>query len=93
MIAHHTAGGCPLQVGDLLGSGTISGTGPGTAGSLLELTFNGRSKIQVGANAERAFLEDHDTITMTGWAGDTGGGLVGFGDSVGKIVPAFKSPE
>ena len=25
MVAHHTIGGCDLNVGDLLGTGTISG--------------------------------------------------------------------
>ncbi|RYE65567.1 MAG: fumarylacetoacetase, partial [Oxalobacteraceae bacterium] len=37
MVAHHTAGGCSLNPGDLIGSGTISGPGPGEAGAMIEL--------------------------------------------------------
>ncbi|NND19361.1 MAG: fumarylacetoacetase, partial [Silicimonas sp.] len=34
-LCHHTTSGCPMRVGDLLGSGTISGTERDTCGSLL----------------------------------------------------------
>ena len=37
MLAHHTSGGCDLQSGDLLGSGTISGPTDAELASLLEL--------------------------------------------------------
>lgn len=45
MVAHHTAGGCNLRPGDLLGSGTISGDAPDSRGCLLELTHAGRDEI------------------------------------------------
>ena len=80
-----------MQVGDLLGSGTISGTEPGTQGSFFEQCANGKAKIQLNGCEERAFLEDFDTVTIRGWAGATDGGLVGFGECVGKIEPANKS--
>ena len=48
MIAHHTAGGCNLRPGDLLGSGTISGPQEGEMGSLLELSWGGSRDVQVG---------------------------------------------
>lgn len=79
-----------MQVGDLLGSGTISGTEPGTHGSLLEQCSNGKSKIKLNGNEERTFLEDYDTVTMRGWTGGADGELVGFGDCVGWIEPAHK---
>lgn len=90
MLAHHTAGGCPMQVGDLLGSGTVSGTEPvTTSGSMLELSANGKSKIQLHGGDERTFLEDYDTVTLKGWAGGEAGGLVGFGECAGRIEPAI----
>ena len=92
MIAHHTAGGCPLQVGDLIGSGTISGTDFGTSsGSMLELSMSGKEVIKLDGGEERTFLEDFDTVTLKGWAGKTESGLVGFGECVGQILPGPQS--
>ncbi len=81
-----------MQVGDLLGSGTVSGTEPETtSGSMLELSANGRTKIKLHAGEERTFLEDFDTVALKGWAGKTDGGLVGFGKCVGSIEPANRA--
>lgn len=93
MLAHHTAGGCPMQVGDLLGSGTVSGTETETtSGSMLELSRAGKKKIKLQDGDERAFLEDYDTVTLRGWAGSEESGLVGFGECVGRIEPAIRFP-
>lgn len=88
MLAHHTITGCNMNPGDLLGSGTISGTEPKTQGSLLEQT-NGKSPIKLADGSERIFLEDGDTIVLRGKAG-TEGSYVGFGDCTGTILPAVK---
>ncbi|KAL4743537.1 hypothetical protein BDV11DRAFT_201973 [Aspergillus similis] len=48
MLAHHTVGGCPMQVGDLLGSGTISGTEKGTLGSFLGGSAGGKEEYPIG---------------------------------------------
>ena len=85
MVAHHTITGCNLRSGDLLGSGTISGTEPKTQGSLLEQT-NGKTPLKLADGSERLFLEDGDTIVLRGVAG-TEGNYVGFGDCVGTILP------
>ena len=77
-----------MQVGDLLGSGTISGTEPGTQGSLIEQNSNGKSRIQLEGGEERTFLEDFDTVTIRGMAEGADGDLVGFGDCIGTIEPA-----
>lgn len=63
-IAHHTVNGCNLRIGDLLGTGTISGKEKNSFGSLLELTWNGKEKIKIG-NADRTFLQDGDTTILT----------------------------
>lgn len=89
MLAHHSITGCPMNVGDLLGSGTISGPEEGAQGCLLERSKNGNEEIRLDGGETRKFLEDHDTVTIRGWVGDEGG-LVGFGECVGKIQPAIK---
>ncbi|KAB8262757.1 hypothetical protein BDV32DRAFT_120021 [Aspergillus pseudonomiae] len=88
MLAHHTITGCNMNPGDLLGSGTISGTEPKTEGSLLEQT-NGKNPLKLADGSERLFLEDGDTIVLRGKAG-TEGNYVGFGDCTGTILPAIK---
>lgn len=86
-LAHHTTSGCPMRVGDLLGSGTISGVEKYERGSLLELSWGGKEPISLNGGITRSFIEDQDTITMTGVAkGD--GYQVGFGDCVGTVLPA-----
>ena len=84
MIAHHTLGGCPLRTGDLLGSGTISGTGLDQKGSLLEISNGGKNDISLNGGGVRKFLLDGDTITIRGAAG-AAGQKVGFGECIGRI--------
>lgn len=86
-LAHHTINGCNLRSGDLLASGTISGPTPDSYGSLLETTWQGTKPIQLPGGEERRFLEDGDTVYMTGWCQGEDY-LVGFGEVAGKIVPA-----
>lgn len=85
MLAHHSVNGCPMRVGDLLGSGTISGESKESFGSLLEQSQNGKEAIAIGPGEERFFLENGDEVTMRGTCGQRGY-YVGFGDCVGKIV-------
>ncbi|KAF2222939.1 fumarylacetoacetase [Elsinoe ampelina] len=88
MLAHHSIGGCPMNTGDLLGSGTISGVETSARGSLLEQTDNGKKPISVDGE-ERKFLEDGDSINIRGVCGTEENGLVGFGDCEGTILPAL----
>lgn len=88
MIAHHTITGCNLRSGDLLGSGTISGTEPGSEGSLLEMTEGGKTPMKLSGGEERRFLEDGDTLLIRGGAGEVGA-LVGFGEVYGRIEAAL----
>ena len=85
-VAHHTVNGCNLCPGDLLGSGTISGPTPDSCGSLLELTWRGARPLTFPDGQRRAFLEDGDRVTLSGWSqGD--GYRVGFGEATGKVLP------
>ena len=90
MIAHHTITGCPLQTGDLLGSGTISGPTPSEYGSLLEQTENGKKVVSLSGGEERRFLEDGDEVIISGFCGSDENNLVGFGECAGRIEPALK---
>ncbi|MFM0134840.1 fumarylacetoacetase [Caballeronia grimmiae] len=86
-LAHHTVSGCNTRVGDLMGSGTISGPTADSCGSLLESTWNGQRPLKLEDGGERAFLLDGDEITLRGWCQGEGY-RVGFGECVGCILPA-----
>ncbi len=86
MLAHHTITGCNMRVGDLCGTGTISGPTEDSYGSLLELTWRGEKPIQLSGGEARTFLQDGDALTMKGYCqGD--GYRIGFGEVSGRIVP------
>jgi fumarylacetoacetase len=86
-LAHHTVGGCNTRVGDLMGSGTISGATPESCGSLLESTWNGQRPVKLEEGGERVFLQDGDEVTLRGWCQGEGF-RVGFGDCVGQVLAA-----
>ena len=86
-LVHHASSGCAMNIGDLLGSGTISGPEKDQRGSLLEISWNGTEPIELPGGAKRTFLEDGDSLVMRGWCqGD--GYRVGFGEVEGTITPA-----
>ncbi|MCF6370937.1 fumarylacetoacetase [Rhizobium halophilum] len=85
-LAHHAVSGCPMRVGDLLGTGTISGPTLDQTGALLEMTQGGKSPVRVGG-AERTFIEDGDEVALYGYA-QGNGYRIGFGPCIGKILPA-----
>jgi fumarylacetoacetase len=86
-LMHHASSGCAMSVGDLLGSGTISGPEKDQRGSLLEISWNGTEPVELPGGIKRTFLEDGDQLVMRGWCqGD--GYRVGFGEVEGTIVAA-----
>jgi fumarylacetoacetase len=87
-LVHHASSGCAMNVGDLLGSGTISGAEKSERGSMLELSWGGAEPLDLGNGVQRSFLEDGDSLTMRGWCqGD--GYRIGFGEVEGTILPAL----
>lgn len=102
MVTHHTVNGCNLQPGDLLGSGTVSGTTRDSRGSLLELTWDGdpfatppklvpgtsRTPIKLPTGEERKFIADGDEIIMKAYCQREGFRRIGFGECRGIIEPA-----
>lgn len=88
-LAHQTVNGTNVQIGDLYASGTVSGDLPDSWGSMLELTWRGERPITLKESGEqRSFLNDNDTVIMTGWCQGEGY-RVGFGEVVGKVLPAL----
>lgn len=90
MLAHYTVSSCLLRTGDLLGSSTISGLEDGDRGSLLEICKGGKALFKLEGGEERLFLQDYDTVNITGSASRKGGGRVGFKECKGTIQPAIE---
>ncbi len=88
-LAHHTIAGCNVQVGDLMGSGTISGPTPDSYGSLLEITWNATKPLTLSNGEQRTFIHDGDTVIMKGHC-EKDGLRIGFGEVTGKILPALQ---
>jgi len=86
-LVHHASSGCAMNIGDLLGSGTISGPDKNQRGSLLEISWNGSEPVELAAGTKRSFLEDGDSLVMRGWCRGEGY-RVGFGAVEGTILPA-----
>ena len=87
-LTHHTIGGCNVQVGDLMGSGTISGSTPDSYGSLLELTWNTTKPLTLANGETRGFLQDGDTLIMKGHC-EKNGIRIGFGEVRNTVLPAL----
>ncbi|MFF7709907.1 fumarylacetoacetase [Pseudomonas sp. NPDC007930] len=88
LIAHHSSNGCALNPGDLFGSGTLSGPGPGSLGSLLELTAGGREPVRLPNGETRLFLEDGDEVTLRARCLAEGLPPLGFGECRGRVLPS-----
>lgn len=88
MLTHHASNGCNLQAGDLMGSGTQSGPSLEQAGSMLELTQGGKVPIEFENGQQRIFLNDGDTIIMTGHCEAAGAVRIGFGEVRSMVLPA-----
>lgn len=94
-LTHHAQSGCGMGAGDLIGTGTISGSGTNERGEKTELgcLFEAaQTKTKVlptssqGQYAE-GYLEDGDEIILDGWCEDRNGIVVlGFGECRGRIV-------
>lgn len=86
-LAHHTANGCNINVGDLYASGTISGPDQGSYGSMLELTWRGTKPIMLSDQTERKFINDNDSLIIRGYS-EKNGLRIGFGECITTILPA-----
>jgi fumarylacetoacetase len=86
-LAHQTVNGCNINVGDMYGSGTISGPTPDSFGSMLEIAWKGTKPVKMADGSERKFINDNDTIIMRGYC-MRDNLRIGFGEVKTKILPA-----
>ncbi len=86
MLAHHASNGCNLRPGDLLASGTVSGSTEDARGCLLELTWRGTKPIALPSGETRRFLEDGDEVVITGRCARDGARSLGFGPCRGRVT-------
>ncbi|KAI6874191.1 hypothetical protein KC323_g769 [Hortaea werneckii] len=83
-LTHHAASGCGMETGDLIGTGTISGSGRNEKGEKCELgcLYEGeRTKTQVmpqstGSKYQDGYIEDGDEIILEGWCENKQGEVV-----------------
>jgi fumarylacetoacetase len=87
-LAHQTVNGCNINVGDMYGSGTISGPDPGSFGSMLEIAWKGTKPVKMPDGSERKFIHDNDTVVMHGYCLKENL-RIGFGEVRTKILPAI----
>ena len=88
-LAHHTVNGCPVNSGDMMASGTISGPTPDSYGSMLELSWKGENPIKLKDGSERKFIDDNDTVIMRGFCKGQDR-RIGFGEVKTKLLPVFQ---
>lgn len=89
-LAHHTSNGCKILSGDLMGSGTISGSTPDSYGSMLELAWQGTKPVSLQNGEKRTSIQDFDTVTLKGFC-QKDGVRIGFGSVETKLLPPVKS--
>ena len=87
-LTHHTVNGCNVRSGDMMGSGTISGPTKDSYGSMLELSWKGQNSVLLKNGKERKFIQDNDTIVMRAFS-EKDGLRIGFGECIGKVLPAI----
>jgi fumarylacetoacetase len=87
-LAHHTSNGCRVNSGDMMGSGTLSGSTPDSFGSMLELTWGGKNPITLNDGTERKFINDGDTVIIKGYS-ENEQVRIGFGECSSKLLPPY----
>ncbi|RSL71458.1 hypothetical protein CEP54_001319 [Fusarium duplospermum] len=87
LLAHAVSSGSALRTGDILATGTVSGSTDGSHGCLLETTEGGTKPITLDDGKQRTYLEDGDVVRITAVAGETSSG-VGFGECIGRLTPS-----
>ena len=88
MVAHQASNGSPLECGDLVATGTVSGASEEARGCLAEITMRGGDTIELPDGSKRDWLEDGDTLSLYGRAQAEGYVSIGFGACSGTIQPA-----
>lgn len=86
MVTHHTSNGCNLVPGDLIATGTLSGSTRDAQGCLLEMTRGGKVPLNLPGGEVRTFLADGDEVILRAFCERPGYARIGFGECTGIIV-------
>jgi len=87
MLTHHASNGCNMEVGDLIGTGTISSPELSGFASLRERGQNGKAPFAVGDDS-RCWAEDGDDVSLRAQGVREGFRSIGFGECTATILPA-----
>jgi fumarylacetoacetase len=88
MVAHQASNGSPLEAGDLIATGTVSGAAEEARACLAEITIRGGAPITLPDGSTRTMLENGDTLALHGRAIADGFVPIGFGPCSGTIQAA-----
>ena len=88
MLTHHASNGCDLQPGDLIGSGTVSGSQLTSCGCLAELS----GPLTLPDGTERIWLADGDELIFKASARREGFASIGFGECRSRVLAARPWP-
>lgn len=88
MVTHQASGGAPLETGDLIATGTVSGAADEARACLVEITELGKIPLQLPDGTTRTSLQDGDELSIRGRAIADGYVSIGFGECSGTILPA-----
>lgn len=88
LLAHHASNGCRMRPGDLLASGTVSGSAEDSRGCLLERTWRGTQPLTLPTGETRRFLEDGDEVILRGECSRPGLRRIGLGECRGLVAGA-----
>ena len=91
LVTHHASNGCNLSPGDLIASGTVSGSTKDSRGCLLELAWRGTEPVSLPSGEQRRFLEDGDEVILRGFCERPGFARIGFGECRGVVAGADAS--
>lgn len=91
MVTHQASGGAPLEAGDLIATGTVSGAAEEARACLVEITRLGQEPLTLPDGTRRVMLEDGDTLTLRGKAKAKSFVPIGFGPCSGTVAPARTS--
>lgn len=87
LVTHHASNGCNLRTGDLLATGTVSGSAQGSEGCLLEKQHN-KEPLRLPSGEVRTFLADGDRVSLRAYAQKEDLPRIGFGECTGAITNA-----
>lgn len=86
MITHHTISGCKLEIGDIMATGTLSGTSHQSYGCLMEMNKNGKESFFLDDKYNMTWLKKGDIVKFKAYTKKLNKVIIGLGECSGRIV-------